>query len=61
MDLEEHTPELDPVGGRCEECGAKLTPGELRVAMESGGPALCTVHATEDEPALVDDEGFADE
>ena len=56
MDLEEHTPELQPVGDRCEECGAKLTPAELRLAMETGGPALCTIHATEDEPGLAGDE-----
>ena len=45
MELEERT--LEQVGDRCEECGAKLTPGELRLALESGGPALCTVHAAE--------------
>jgi methionyl-tRNA synthetase len=57
MDLEEHTPELQPVGDRCEECGAKLTPQELKLAMETGGPALCTIHATEhDLGPLADDE-----
>jgi hypothetical protein len=50
MDLEEHT--LEQVGDRCEECGARLTPEELKVALESGGPALCTVHAAEAEPGL---------
>jgi hypothetical protein len=45
MDLEERT--LETVGERCEECGAKLTDAELKTAMEAGGPALCTVHATE--------------
>jgi hypothetical protein len=45
MDLEEHT--LENVGEHCEECGAKLTDAELKQAMENGGPALCTVHATE--------------
>ena len=40
MDLEERT--LETVGEHCEECGAKLTEAELRQAMESGGPALCT-------------------
>lgn len=56
MSLEEHT--LESVGDRCEECGVKLTDSELRAALESGGPALCTVHAAEDEPALAaeDDE-----
>jgi hypothetical protein len=45
MDLEERT--LETVGEHCEECGAKLTEAELKQAMESGGPVLCTVHATE--------------
>jgi methionyl-tRNA synthetase len=45
MDLEEKT--LDKIGDRCEECGTKLTPAELQAAMESGGPALCSVHADE--------------
>jgi hypothetical protein len=45
MDLEERT--LETVGEHCEECGAKLTEAELKAAMESGGPALCTVHAVE--------------
>ena len=45
MDLEERT--LETVGERCEECGAKLMEAELKAAMESGGPALCTVHAVE--------------
>jgi hypothetical protein len=45
MDLEERT--LEQVGERCEECGARLTTEELKDAMERGGPALCTVHATE--------------
>jgi hypothetical protein len=48
MDLEEHT--LETVGEHCEECGAKLTEAELKTAMESGGPALCTVHAMEATP-----------
>ena len=46
MDLEEHS--LDPVIERtCAECGAKLTPGEIKAAMDAGGPYLCTVHAAE--------------
>jgi hypothetical protein len=48
MDLEERT--VEQVGGRCEECGAKLTPQEQKAALESGGRALCTVHAAETEP-----------
>jgi hypothetical protein len=53
MDLEERT--LERVGDRCEECGAKLTGQELEAALESGGPALCSVHADELVP-LGDDE-----
>jgi methionyl-tRNA synthetase len=57
VDLEEKT--LDRLGDRCEECGAKLTPAELQAAMESGGPALCTLHAEESEPGrAVDEAGF---
>jgi hypothetical protein len=60
MDLEEKS--LDQVGDRCEECGAKLTTAELQTVLESGGPALCSVHAAEDEPGLVADEaGFTEE
>ena len=53
MDLEERT--LETVGERCEECGAKLTDAELKTAMESGGPALCTVHAVESAPLDLDE------
>jgi methionyl-tRNA synthetase len=53
MDLEERT--LEKVGDRCEECGARLTPAELSAALESGGPALCSVHAAENLP-LADEE-----
>jgi hypothetical protein len=52
MDLEEHT--LESVGERCEECGAKLTEREIELALEAGGPNLCSVHRAEavelDEP-----------
>ena len=54
MELEERT--LEKTGDRCEECGAKLTARELSAALESGGPALCSVHAAEDEPGLAADE-----
>ena len=54
--------EEKPVDGlpeHCEECGARLTPQEIEAAMESGGPALCSIHAAEDEPGLEADEaGF---
>jgi hypothetical protein len=54
MDLEEKT--IDQLGDRCEECGAKLTTTEVQAALESGGPALCSIHAAEDEPGLAADE-----
>ena len=60
MDLEEKS--LDRPSDRCEECGAKLTPSELQAAMETGGPALCAIHAAEDEPGLAAEEaGFTDQ
>jgi hypothetical protein len=42
MSLEEHT--LEQVGERCEECGAKLTEREIELALERGGPTLCSFH-----------------
>lgn len=45
MDLEEHT--LEQVGDRCEECGAELSAAEQEAVLESGGPALCAIHAAE--------------
>jgi hypothetical protein len=56
MDLEEHS--LEQVGDRCEECGAKLTRAEIEAALESGGAALCTVHADEVVPVGDEDDGF---
>ena len=53
MDLEEKT--LETVGDRCEECGAKLTERELQQVLESGWPALCTVHAQEEVPISDED------
>lgn len=59
MSLEGKT--VDELPERCEECGAKLTPAEIQAAMESGGPALCSIHVAEDEPGLEADEaGFQD-
>ena len=56
MDLEEHTG-VDPVIERtCAECGAKLTEAEIRASLDTGGPFLCTVHASE-EVDLGDDAG----
>lgn len=60
MGLEEKT--IEDLPDRCEECGAKLTPAEMQAAMESGGPALCSIHAAEDLPGLEADEaGFVEE
>jgi hypothetical protein len=53
MDLEEKT--LETVGDRCEECGTKLTERELQQVLESGGPALCTIHAQEEVPISDED------
>lgn len=53
MDLEEHT--LESAGERCEECGATLTEREIELALETGGPSLCTVHRTEDAPLDLDE------
>jgi hypothetical protein len=55
MDLEEHTG-VEAAADRCEECGVKLTPRELELALESGGPVLCSTHAAEIAP-LSDDAG----
>jgi hypothetical protein len=55
MDLEEQEG-VDPVIERkCAECGATLTEAEIKAALETDGPYLCTVHATE-ELALDDEE-----
>jgi uncharacterized protein with PIN domain len=53
MELEEKT--LEKVGDRCEECGAKLTQRELEQVIESGGPALCAVHAADVVPVAEED------
>jgi hypothetical protein len=53
----EETGGVDPViEERCAECGAKLTPAEVRAALESGGPYLCQVHALENVPLEDEDE-----
>jgi hypothetical protein len=53
MDLEEHS--LDPVIQRyCAECGVRLTKQEIQASLDSDGPFLCTVHASEQVP--IDDE-----
>jgi hypothetical protein len=45
MGLEEQT--IEELGERCEVCGARLTDAEQEAALESGGPVLCAVHASE--------------
>jgi hypothetical protein len=46
---------VDPViERRCTECGVNLTDAEIKAALETNGPFLCTVHATE-EVALDED------
>ena len=54
MELEERT--LERIGDRCEECGAKLTRRELEQVIESGGPALCSIHAAEVVPVADEDD-----
>jgi hypothetical protein len=55
MDLEEHS--LDPVIEReCAECGTKLTSQEIQASLDSDGPFLCTVHASEQVPLEEEDE-----
>jgi hypothetical protein len=51
MDLEEQGGVEPVVEQKCEECGAELTEGEIRAAMESGRRYLCSVHAAEEVPA----------
>ncbi len=54
MPLEEQEG-VDPVIERtCAECGATLTESEIKAALETGGPFLCTVHAN-DEVAVDED------
>jgi phage FluMu protein Com len=48
MELEEREG-VDPViERRCAECGATLTEAEIKAALETKGPFLCTVHANEE-------------
>ena len=48
MELEEQEG-VDPViERRCTECGVRLTDAEIKAALETDGPYLCTVHANED-------------
>ena len=58
MDLEEHT--LESAGERCEECGARLTEREIQLAMENGGPSLCSLHLAEVVPLAEEDDAAAE-
>ncbi len=57
MGLEERT--IEELPDHCEECGAPLTDAEKQAVLESGGPALCSIHAAE--VLAVDDEAGVDE
>jgi hypothetical protein len=54
VDLEPRT--IENVGETCQECGVRLTDAELKTALETGGPSLCTIHATEAKPSVLGDE-----
>jgi hypothetical protein len=55
MDLEEHS--VDPVIERnCAECGAKLTRAEIQASVDSGGPFICSVHASAEVPLEDEDQ-----
>ena len=45
-------------GDRCEVCGTKLTAAEMQAALESGGPAMCSIHADEVVPVTEDEQGL---
>ncbi len=57
VELEEKS--IEQPGDRCEVCATKLTAAELQSVLESGGPALCSVHADEVLPAA-DEEDLAE-
>jgi hypothetical protein len=54
MDLEEHEAVEPVIERRCTECGTPLTKQEIETALETDGPFLCSVHAS-DEIALDED------
>jgi hypothetical protein len=59
MDLEERT--LETAGDRCEECGATLTPSEIALVLERGGPTLCSIHMADVVPVAADEDELLDE
>jgi hypothetical protein len=46
-DLEEREGVEPVIERRCAECGARLTTREIDAALQTGGPFLCSVHASE--------------
>ncbi len=48
MDLEEREGVEPVIERRCAECGTVLTAAEIKAALETNGPFLCTVHASEE-------------
>ena len=48
MELEEQEGVEPVIERRCAECGATLTESEIKAALETDGPFLCTVHANEE-------------
>ena len=50
MDLEEHEAVEPVIERRCAECGTQLTSQEIRAALDTDGPFLCTVHAQDSVP-----------
>ena len=57
MELEEQEGVEPVIERRCAECGATLTESEIKAALETDGPFLCTVHANEE--VAVDEDAAA--
>jgi hypothetical protein len=56
MDLEEQEGVEPVIERRCAECGTVLTKEEITASLETEGPFLCSVHASE-EVALDEERG----
>jgi hypothetical protein len=56
VDVEDRS--LEHAEKRCQECGARLTPGEIRAVLESGAPSLCNVHSAEVVPVAEEESDF---
>jgi hypothetical protein len=48
VELEEQEGVEPVIERKCAECGATLTESEIKAAIDTGGPFLCTVHANEE-------------